>query len=65
MTHETTDIATLFARNPLQLTRTDIDAIIAKIREQRTQFNLGAKLAGKMEKPKAIEGKIDLNALKL
>lgn len=41
-----TDIASLFARNPLQLTRADIDTIIDKMRQSRHAFNLGNTKAG-------------------
>ena len=41
-----TDIAELFARDPRQLTRDDISAIVAKYREAREAFILGAKQAG-------------------
>ena len=34
----TTDIAMLFARDPLKLTRADIDAIIAALRDKRRTF---------------------------
>ena len=35
-----TDIAVLFARDPLKLTKIDIDKIIAGLRERRKNFNL-------------------------
>jgi hypothetical protein len=40
------DLATLFARNPLELTRTDIDTIVAEMRKSRHAFNLGNMKAG-------------------
>jgi hypothetical protein len=40
------DIADLFSRDPEKLTKDDIRAIIAKYREARQQFILGAKQAG-------------------
>jgi hypothetical protein len=51
------DIADLFTRDPENLTKDDIRAIIAKYREARQQFILGAKQAGaaknvKRETPK-------------
>lgn len=44
-----TDISELFARDPLQLGQQDIDAIIARMRAARHQFNLGNPSAGKMK----------------
>jgi hypothetical protein len=44
------DIAELFARDPESLTRDDIAAIIAKYREARQQFMLGAQQAGNPKK---------------
>ena len=44
-----TDIAELFARDPLELSDQDLDAIVARIREQRSQFNLGNAMAGSMK----------------
>lgn len=57
------DIAELFARDPLSLTHEDIDSIIERMRQARTQFNLGNIRAGstKPSKPsKRIEGLEDL-----
>jgi hypothetical protein len=53
----TTDIAELFARDPLQLSEQDLNAIIGRLREQRAQFNLGNAMAGSM-KPKTAKAKI-------
>lgn len=39
---EQTDIAILFARDPLRHSDADIDAIIEKMREARHAFNTGA-----------------------
>jgi hypothetical protein len=36
-----TDLSTLFARNPLDLTREDITTIIEAFRKARHQFTLG------------------------
>lgn len=36
-------IAELFARDPFQLTKLDIDRIIAHMRESRQHFKLGGK----------------------
>lgn len=41
-----TDLSTLFARNPLDLTRDDISTIIEAFRKSRHQFNLGNPKAG-------------------
>jgi len=51
-----TDIAAIFAKDPLELTKTDISALIAKLRDSRKQFTLGNQKAGAM-KPKAASGK--------
>ena len=40
------DIAELFARNPLQLTTTDLEEIVKKFRESRGQFVVGNMKAG-------------------
>lgn len=55
-----TDIAELFARDPMQLSEQDLDQIIRAFREMRGQFNLGAKAAGST-KPKT-EKQIKENA---
>ena len=72
MTETHTDLTELFARDPLELSDQDLDAIIARLREQRSQFNLGNAMAGSMkpktEKQKAIQSladKLDLGDLKL
>lgn len=41
-----TDLSTLFARNPLDLTRADITTIIEAFRKSRHQFSLGNVRAG-------------------
>ena len=68
-TTETTDIAELFARDPLLHTDKDLDAIIGKLRESRHQFNLGNARAGSMkpktEKQKQIASLADKLDLKL
>ena len=51
-----TDIAELFARDPLELSAQNLDQIIARLREQRSQFNLGNAMAGSM-KPKTEKQK--------
>jgi len=52
------DIARLFAEDPLKLTKEDRAAIIARYREARAQFNLGVKSAGSTKKVKAETPKI-------
>lgn len=62
-----TDISKLFSEDPLNLTKPDIDAIIAKYREARTGFELGDKTAGNTKKVKKTdapkEAQIDLDDL--
>lgn len=62
-----TDIATLFARNPLDLTTEDLTAIIEEMRKSRHAFNAGNMKAGstkpKTEKQKqlaSIADKLDI-----
>lgn len=64
------DIAELFDRDPLKLTDQDLDTIITSLRQQRANFNLGAKAAGSMKpaKPKTaktVAAQIDLASLGL
>lgn len=40
------DLAELFARDPLQLSNADLDTIIAKMRAMRANFNAGNMKAG-------------------
>jgi len=61
------DIAELFARDPLDLTKSDVTEIILHFRKCRSQFNLGNMSAGstkpKSEKAKATDtlaAKLDL-----
>lgn len=49
ITEPKTDIARIFATDPLQLTKDDITALIAKLRDSRKQFTLGNQSAGKMK----------------
>lgn len=53
------DIAQLFATDPLKLTRDDISSIIKEFRAKRSAFNVGNMKAGSTkpltEKQKAIE----------
>jgi len=64
-----TDIARLFAEDPLSLTKENIDEIIAYYREARKNFNNGEKAAGSTKKMKAEAGpkakveKLDLDKL--
>ena len=53
-----TDITELFNRDPEHLTRAEITDLIAKYREARQQFILGAKQAGNPKKIKAETPKI-------
>lgn len=62
-----TDLSTLFARNPLDLTRDDISTIIEAYRKSRHQFNLGNAAAGrtkplteKQQKIKSLADKLDI-----
>lgn len=59
------DIATLFARDPLDLSKQDIEAIVKFYREKRAQFNLGDKTAGSTKKMKAENPKVKANAEEL
>lgn len=62
-----TDLSTLFARNPLDLTRADISSIIEAFRKSRHQFNLGNVRAGstkplteKQQQIKSLADKLDI-----
>lgn len=52
------DIAELFARDPLQLSQQDIETIVVEMRKSRQSFNAGNMKAGstkpKTEKQKAV-----------
>lgn len=52
------DIAELFARDPLQLSQQDIETMVAEMRKSRHAFNAGNMKAGstkpKTEKQKAV-----------
>jgi hypothetical protein len=60
-----TDIAALFAKDPLSLTKDDLFSIIVHYRAARTQFNLGEKQAGAAKKlsPGPKVEKLDLKDL--
>lgn len=45
------DLATLFARDPLQLTSEDIRSIIEEMRKSRHAFNAGNMKAGSTKPP--------------
>jgi hypothetical protein len=47
------DILELFQRDPLKLTREDLTAMIAKMRQSRSQFALGSMKAGSTKPPTA------------
>lgn len=48
-----TDLAELFARDPLSLEKKDIAAIVEALRQRRGQYALGAQKAGNMKQPSA------------
>lgn len=54
-----TDINELFQRDPLTFTKEggEIKAMVAKMRESRSQFSLGSMKAGKVAAPKSATGK--------
>lgn len=56
-----TDLATLFARDPLSLTQMDITTIVEEMRKSRHAFNAGNSKAGNT-KPKTEKQKV-LSAL--
>lgn len=51
-----TDIAELFARDPLALSDQDIGRLVDKFREMRGQYNMGNAMAGST-KPKTAKQK--------
>lgn len=53
MTDQPTDLAELFSRDPLTLTRADITQLVTELRSRRGQFTLGAQKAGSMKAPSA------------
>lgn len=60
-----TDLSTLFARNPLDLTRDDISTLIEAFRKSRHQFNLGNPTAGRTKPLTEKQKKINDLASKL
>lgn len=60
------DMAELFARDPLKHTRESIDEIITYYRKARANFNNGEKSAGSTKKAKEPKAKVEkLGALDL
>lgn len=59
------DIAALFQRDPLDLSKQDIDDIVKYYREKRAQFNLGDKTAGSTKKMKVDSPKVKIDAMDL
>ena len=55
-----TDIAELFARDPLELSDIDIGRLVDKFREMRGQYALGNAMAGST-KPKSAKAKATLD----
>lgn len=51
-------IQDLFARDPLSLTRPDIEAIIAEMRKSRHAFNAGNMKAGSTKPPTEKQKKL-------
>lgn len=60
-----TDLSTLFARNPLELTREDISTIVETMRKSRHAFNLGNVKAGRTKPMTEKEKKVSELASKL
>jgi hypothetical protein len=63
------DLADLFAKDPLNYTREDIDTVIRRFREANAQWQAGQKSAGSTKKmnakSKEPETKVDLGDLGL
>jgi len=61
------DIAELFAKDPLEYSKQDIDEIIAYNRSKRAQFKAGISPTASKAKPevKAVANKLDLGSLGL
>ncbi len=53
-----TDIATLFSRDPLSLTRDDLTTIVTEMRKSRHAFNLGNKSAGSTKPRSAAQKEV-------
>jgi hypothetical protein len=56
----TDDLAELYARDPQQLTRSDIEAIIADLRRARDEFRLGEKAPKKQTRKSTKQIDLDL-----
>lgn len=64
-------LAEIFAKDPLSLSQSDIEVIIARMREARAQFELGAKTkvaerntpAKRAKKAEDLLGQLGLNVL--
>ena len=52
-----TSLAEIFALDPLDLTKDDIQLIVQKLRDSRHRFNAGDKSAGTMAPPKTATGR--------
>ena len=52
-----TSLSELFARDPLDLTKDDIQLIVQKLRDSRHRFNAGDKAAGTLTPPKTATGR--------
>lgn len=66
----TTDLQTLFARDPLSLSQQDLETIVRELRERRKQYNLGNQSAGKAkpvsakaEAARKVTGQLDIKEL--
>lgn len=64
------DLQTLFARDPLSLSRQDLETIVRELRERRKQYNLGNQSAGKAkpqsakaEAAKKVTGQLNIEDL--
>ena len=54
------DLAELYARDPAGLTRADIEAIIADLRQARAEFRLGEKTPKKARKKSEKQTELDV-----
>ena len=52
-----TSLSELFACDPLDLTKDDIQLVVQKLRDSRHRFNAGDKSAGTMTPPKTATGR--------
>lgn len=59
------DMSELFRRDPLSYSEQDIDAIVARFRESRKQFDLGNKKAGSTKPLSAAQKKAETLSLGL